>query len=100
MAILIGLAMLGGFVLSGSVSRHAIDLRAGAWVPVWLAGLAVLSYLSTYQGIGVIGLGWGFLVNLFFSAAIYALATAMRLRRDRVLRIIEDTPHDEVEARA
>ena len=45
----------------------------------------------------MIGLGWGFAVNLVFSAAIYVLALKVRLPAGHVEEIIETTPHDEVD---
>ncbi len=99
-AILIGLVMLGIFKLTGSVHLPHMEWRAGSWVVPWLAGLALISYLSDYDGIGVIGLGWGFLVNLVWSAVIYAMAIKVRLPGSRVREIIDNTPHDEVEVTA
>jgi amino acid transporter len=96
-AILIGMALLGVFGATGVLRDRRMDWRAGAWAPVWLAGLAVVSYLSSYGGTGTIGLGWGFLVNLGWSAVIYVLALKTRLPGTRVKEIIETTPHDEVE---
>ncbi len=96
-AILVGLALLGGYAATGGLRGQSMDWRAGAWVLPWLGGLALISYLSSYDGIGVIGLGWGFLVNLVWSAIIYGLALRVRLPGRRVTEIIETTPHDEVE---
>ncbi|GAA5179921.1 APC family permease [Rugosimonospora acidiphila] len=96
-AILIGLALLGVFAATGGLRDRRMDWRAGAWAPLWLAGLALISYLSSYGGTGIIGLGWGFLVNLGWSGVIYALALRLRLPRARVTDIIETTPHDEVD---
>ncbi|ASW57849.1 APC family permease [Plantactinospora sp. KBS50] len=93
--VLIGLVLLGAFRLTGSVHLPHMNWRAGVWTVPWLAGLALISYLSSYEGIGVIGLGWGFVVNLGFSAAIYLMALRTRLPGERVREIIDTTPHDE-----
>jgi amino acid transporter len=95
-AILIGLALLGVFGATGVLRGRRMDWRAGAWAPLWLAGLALLSYLSSYGGTGTIGLGWGFVTNLVWAAVIYVLALKVRLPGARMREIIEDTPHDEV----
>ena len=95
-AVLIGMVLLGVFTLTRSVHLPHLNWRAGSWVVPWLAGLALISYLSDYEGTGVIGLGWGFLVNFVFSVLIYAWALKVRLHGGYVREIIETTPHDEV----
>jgi amino acid transporter len=96
-AILVGLVLLGVFAATGGLRAQRMDWRAGAWAPLWLAGLAVISYLSSYGGTGAIGLGWGFVVNLGWSAAIYVLALRVRLPGPRITEIIETTSQDEVD---
>lgn len=97
LGVLIGLALLGIFRLTRSVHLPHMNWRAGSWMLPWLGGLALISYLSDYEGTGLIGLGWGLLVNLVFSAAIYVLALKVRLPAEQVEEIIQTTPHDEVE---
>jgi amino acid transporter len=95
-AIGIGLVLLGVFAAAGLVDVRGVQWRAGAWVLPWLGGLALFSYLSGYGGgRGVLGLGWGFVVNLGWSAVIYLLGLAVRLPGAQVRHIIETTPHDE-----
>ena len=90
-------AVLLGFVLLafGTVldkSRPPLDLRAGAWVLPWLAGLTALSYYGDYGGgRGVIGFGLAIPVVLVFSVAIYALAYAFRLDPASVRRHVEES---------
>ncbi|GIH14182.1 APC family permease [Rugosimonospora africana] len=95
-AILVGLVLLAVFGATGALRERRMDWRAGVWAPLWLAGLALISYLSSYGGTGTIGLGWGFVVNLVWAAVIYVLALKVRLPSARVRQIIEETPHDEV----
>jgi hypothetical protein len=94
--VLLGLVLLGVFTVTRSVHLPHMNWRAGSWMVPWLGGLALISYLSDYEGTGLIGLGWGFAVNLVFSAAIYALALKVRLHGEYVEEIIRTTPHDEV----
>lgn len=98
--VLLGFVFLGVFALTGSVDiRRKMDWKAGAsWIVPWLAGLALISYLSDYDGTGLIPLGWGFVVNLVWSAIIYYLVIKVALPQRRVEEIIAATPHDEVEA--
>jgi hypothetical protein len=73
-------------------SRPPLDLRAGAWVLPWLAGLTALSYYGDYGGgRGVIGFGLAIPVVLVFSVAIYALAYALRLDPASVRRHVEES---------
>jgi amino acid transporter len=99
-AILIGLVLLGFFQATGQIrSVGGLDLRHGYWTVVWLAGLAVISFIGDYGGgLGVIALGWGFVVNAVWSAFVYWLALSTRMPRTRVEAMVADTPHDEVEA--
>ncbi|MFB9239729.1 APC family permease [Plantactinospora siamensis] len=96
LGVLIGLVLLGIFRATGSVHLPHMNWRAGSWTIPWLGGLALISYLSDYEGTGLIGLGWGFVVNLVFSALIYLMALKVRLSGDAVREIIETSPHDEV----
>jgi amino acid transporter len=95
-AIAIGFVLLAVFRATGSITV-AMEWTAGIWVVIWLAGLALISYLSSYGGTGLIGLGWGFVVNAVWAAVIYMFALATRLPNERVQEIIDTTPHDEAD---
>lgn len=88
--------------------RPALDLKAGAWIPVYLAGMALISYFGNF-GVGyklVGGLGWfnthlvgpdqkiafwwDLLIVVVFSFAIYAWAVMTRLPEARVDEYIRD----------
>jgi hypothetical protein len=90
--ILLGLALLGGRVLlarrgDGTTGGPpGLDLRAGWWVLPWFAGLALISWLGVYSSdgadhgqLGLLGLGWGFVVVALFSLLVHALALRSRL---------------------
>jgi amino acid transporter len=97
LAILAGYVLLAIFRAVKAIDTRRMEWRSGAWVPVWLAGLALISWLSSYGGIGVIGLGWGFAVNAVWSILIYWWAVSARLPAERVAEILATTPHDEEE---
>ncbi|MGH3424667.1 MAG: hypothetical protein ACRDO8_08065, partial [Nocardioidaceae bacterium] len=83
----IGVCVLIGYVLWPFFHKFSkgrapkIEWRAGAtWVLPWVIGELVFSFLSPYKGgMDVISLGWGFLVNLVWSALIFAIALRVRL---------------------
>ena len=95
----IGVCILIGFVLwpffhnTSKGRAPAIDWKAGAsWVLPWIIGEFVISYLSEYgNGIGLIGMGWGFLVQAIFSAVIFAIALSVRFSPQRVQEQIAET---------
>jgi amino acid transporter len=79
--------------------KPPMDLRAGAtWMVPWLAGLCLCSYLGDYpvqsKGAGntaTIGFGWGFLVILALSAAVFFVGLRVRLGSERVEKHIAAT---------
>ncbi|HEY3684837.1 MAG TPA: APC family permease [Streptosporangiaceae bacterium] len=98
--IVLGFVVMGIFMATKVIDTSKMDWKAGAtWIVPWLVGLAVISYLGDLgDGLGVIsGIWMGFLVNLIWSAIIFAIAVRMRLPKERVEEIIATTPHDEVE---
>jgi hypothetical protein len=82
--------------------RPAIEWRAGTWLAPYLVGLAVVSYLGSFDTgtpSSVLGLrgpvndlhfGWDVLVMAVFSLAIYALALRMRLPRAEIEENVGD----------
>ena len=63
-----------------------LEFRSGLWVPVWLCGLAVISWLGEYLApadgvgnVGLLGFGWAIVVLAVFSALIPWMATALCL---------------------
>jgi amino acid transporter len=104
-AILIGFALLGLSMGTSSAERRPpLDLRSASWLWPYLVGLAVISYLSSFDfhhgdAIPLIGLngpinvlpfGWDILVMAAFSLAIYLLAIWLRLPPEQVLEHIGD----------
>jgi len=98
--IVLGFVVMAIFMATKTIDTSKMDWKAGAtWIVPWLAGLALISYLGDLDGgLGVFaGVPMGFVVNLVWSAVIYAIAVRMRLPKERVEEIIETTPHDEIE---
>jgi amino acid transporter len=88
--------------------KPALDVKSGIWIPVYLVGMAVISYFGNF-GVGyklVGGIGWfnthligpdgkihfwwDMLIVVAFSFAIYFWAVASRLPENRVDEYIRD----------
>jgi hypothetical protein len=62
-----------------------IEIRSGSWMVLWLAGLAVLSYLSgDLDDSATIGFWTGVLLTAVFSVVIYFYAMSVRLSEERM----------------
>lgn len=79
-----------------------LEFRSGVWVPVWLAGLTLISWLGTFPepskhagNIHVLGFGWSIVVVAVFSALIMWLAMAFRLPKETVEAHLHDTEVEE-----
>ncbi|MFI8241709.1 APC family permease [Streptomyces sp. NPDC085866] len=96
----LGAAILIGYVLLGSYAWYAIrknlpdaprlDFKAAQWLPGYLAGLGVISYLSTFGGNGTIPLYWDIAVVTVFSLVIYYWAKATASKTEAIERSIEE----------
>ncbi len=90
-AVVIGYAILVVHELRYSGKTPNLEFRSGAWVPAWLAGLTLISWLGSYPDMdkhagntGALGFGWAILVVAVFSALIMWLATSLRLSTVKV----------------
>lgn len=92
--VLIGFVLLPIFHLTSKGTTPPLNLRSGYWVLVWLAGLTVISWLSDYDGIGVLSLGWGALCMLVLSVLIYVLALRTMLGTEEIERNIAATSQE------
>ena len=98
LAVALGFVFLVGFHLFGKDVPH-LDLKAGAsWALPWLGGLCLISYLGDYPeksenagNTGSIGFGWGFIVILALTAAVWWIALKMRLPSEQVEENIKAT---------
>lgn len=102
-------AVLLGFVLLAihetGWGRHTpkLDLRAGFWMLPWLGGVTLISWLGRYPALdkhagnlGYLDMVSGLVVIVVFSAAIMALAQALRLRGERVTGQLDQRAHSRI----
>ncbi len=87
----LGLALLAGLVLFLLMREQvgaegSLDLPQVRWLPAYLVGLGVLSYLGNFGGgIGVIPFGWDLLAGVALGLASFAHAYRDRLPADHVV---------------
>src|ERR1700712_3049345 len=98
-AVLIVFGLLGAFVPSGRLEQRSLDLRAGAWVFPWLAGLTAVSYLGNYPepaagNLDALNFAVATGLVLLLSAGIYLMAYRLRLTPDQARAYIEES-HEE-----
>ncbi|MEW2286909.1 APC family permease [Streptomyces sp. NPDC047841] len=97
----LGFAILLGYVLLGSYAWYAIrkglpdaprlDFRAAQWLPGYLVGMGVISWLGGFGGgRGTIGLWWDLLIVAAFSLVVYYWAKATASRPEAIERSIDE----------
>jgi amino acid transporter len=97
----LGIVLVIGYVLIGismafDRERPPLDWKSAIWLPVWLIGLGIISWLGQYSGGGVapplntstIPFWWDIVVVAGFSLAIYYWAMATKLPRDEMLSLV------------
>jgi amino acid transporter len=90
-AIVIGFALLGiSFVTSRPERRPSLDWGSAVWLWPYVAGLGVITYLSSFGPRNVLKFGWDIFVMAVFSAAIYFLAIRTRLPDECVQEYVGD----------
>lgn len=107
-AIALGFVVLGIFHVTRVADTGNMDFRAGAtWTLPWFAGLVAISYLGDFPGkskgagnTGLISFGWGFVVMLALSAAVYWLALRVMLPHARVESNLERVTAEAAEEEA
>ena len=107
-AVAIGFVVLALIKLTSKDAMPEMDWKAGAtWALPWFGGLALISYLGDYPELsskagntGLIGFGWGFVVLLALSAAVWFLAQSVRLPTERVDEHIEQVSAEAAEEEA
>ncbi len=97
--IIIGYLVIGGCMIFDS-QRPRIDfaaLKAASWLPVYLIGMGVISWLGQYGGgaalppvnTNTIPLWWDLVVIAVFSLGIYYWALATKLPREEMLALVD-----------
>jgi amino acid transporter len=93
----LGIAILIGYVIL--IGNRALGLndraphlkwRSASWLPVYLVGMGIISYLSTFGGRGDLKLWWDMAVVAAFSLVIYYWALAVALPADEIEDMINE----------
>ncbi|MDN5937885.1 MAG: APC family permease [Salinisphaera sp.] len=107
-ALLVGYGVYLVYHFTARIELPPMDFKAGAWFPIWVAGLLVVSYFGDINphaaalpglvldgGDGPLGLGAGALVCAAFAVAVYYLGVALRLPAARAADNIREHPTQE-----
>jgi amino acid transporter len=78
--------------------RPPLQFRSAIWMPVWLVGMGIISWLGQFQGgavkpplaTGTIPFWWDIVVVAAFSLIIYFWAMQARLPREDMLALVEE----------
>ncbi len=74
---------------AGDASRlPRLDLRGALWLPPYLVGMALISWLGRYDGRSLIPFWWDIGVVAIFSVAVFALAIRLRLPAEQAREYI------------
>ncbi|MGA8115003.1 MAG: APC family permease [Actinocatenispora sp.] len=92
-AVALGYVLLGlHYLLSKGHQHPPLQVLSGSWMILWLAGLAVISYLGHYTGgIDVLKYGVGELVIAVFTLIVFMVAMKTRLKPADVVANVEGT---------
>jgi amino acid transporter len=99
----LGACLVIGYILIGicmafDKDRPPLDWKSAQWLPVYLIGLGIISWLGQYSGESstapplntkLIPFWWDLLVVAAFSLVIYYWAQAVRLPREEMLNLVE-----------
>ena len=90
-AILLGYVILIGNRILGLNSRAPhLEWRSASWLPVYILGMGLISYESTFGGEGNLKLWWDMVVVAVFSLVIYYWALAVGLPAEEIEEMIEE----------
>jgi amino acid transporter len=102
----LGIVLVLGYVIMGAFmafdpKRPPLDWKSAVWLPVWLIGMGIISWLGQYSGApsadkhpqpptntGTIGFWYDILVVAAFSVAIYFWAMRTKLPREEMQRLV------------
>jgi amino acid transporter len=97
----LGIVLVIGYVLIGismafDKERPPLDWKSAVWLPVWLVGLGIISWLGQYSGGAVapplntntIPFWWDIVVVAAFSLVIYYWAMYTKLPREEMLDLV------------
>jgi amino acid transporter len=92
-SILIGYVILiGNRVLHLNEHRPNINWRAATWLPVWLIGLGIIVYISSFGPLDnpILPFLWDMLVTVVFSFVIFYWAQQLSLPRDQIEEMMQE----------
>jgi amino acid transporter len=92
-SILIGYVILiGNRMLHLNEHKPMLDWRAAAWLPVYLIGLGIIVYISSFGPMDdpILPFLWDMLVTTLFSFAIFYWASQVCLSTDKIEAMMEE----------
>jgi amino acid transporter len=102
--LVIGYILIGVFMAFDS-ERPPLDWRSAQWLPVWLIGLGIISWLGQYSGGAVkpplntntIPFWWDMVIVAGWSLLMYIWAMAVRLPKEEMTELVgrQAARHDE-----
>ena len=91
----LGIVLIIGYVLIGismafDKQRPPLDWKSAVWLPVWLGGLAIVTWQGQYGpgNTGNIPFWWDMLIVAAFSIVIFYWAMATKLPREEMLNLV------------
>lgn len=87
----IGLIIFAYACIKDKVNKAQLGLSSLYWIIPYFSGLTLISYLGSFDGLGVIPFGWDFLVIGIFSSAVLWIAVTQRLPQGN-FAMIETVP--------
>ena len=94
-ALLTGIALLLCYRAYNKDIMYPINIRSAWWLFLHFSGITIISYLGSFDGIGVITFGADFVVLAVFSALILAASQYCKLPENEVSAMLEST-QDEI----
>ena len=84
--ILVGCAV----IFNREFPEGALKWKAAAWLPIYLIGMGLITYESTYGPGGHIQVWYDMVIVAIFSLGIYYTALAVSLKGDEIERMINE----------
>jgi amino acid transporter len=94
-ALLAGIILLLCYRLYNKDDMYPIHMFSACWIFLHFIGITIISYLGSFEGIGVISFGTDFAVIAIFSAIVLALSQYCKLPEHEVT-IMLDNIRDEI----